>query len=331
MTWFSVLLAAESTHWLDAVIDALCQQAPPGSFFSFDFNVRALLALILVSLTCGGVGALVVGGRMSFFSDALAHSAFAGVSIGFVIFTVFLATGQPEQDADNFWSWVSLIMLVFGMIVGFGIAWVREQTGLASDTVIGIFFAFSIGLAAMLRKLMQDRTLFTLEDFLFGDPLTIRAGDLEQLAILALVTLALLWFTANSLLLSSFNTSLALSRRVPIRLVSYVFIMLLAVIVNLCVRTVGVLLINALLVVPAATAANLARNLRQVFWLTLLFCLIACICGQVIAWEVGTRTYDPVTRGRVSLGIPGTIIFVSVGFFVVSAVLGSLWRDRRPG
>ena len=108
-------------------------------------------------------------------------------------------------------------------------------------------------------------------------------------------------------------------------------IMLLAVIVNLCVRTVGVLLINALLVVPAATAANLARNLRQVFWLTLLFCLIACICGQVIAWEVGTRTYDPVTRGRVSLGIPGTIIFVSVGFFVVSAVLGSLWRDRRPG
>jgi zinc transport system permease protein len=109
---------------------------------------------------------------------------------------------------------------------------------------------------------------------------------------------------------------------VRIRLVSYVFIMLLALVVNLCVRTVGVLLINALLVVPAATAANVARNLRQVFWLTMVLCLFSAIAGQLISWEVEIRT-------RVELGIPGTIILVSVVAFIVSAVIGPVLRERR--
>src|SRR5206468_1542411 len=98
--------------------------------------------------------------------------------------------------------------------------------------------------------------------------------DLITLVLLALVTAGLLAWLYNSLVLTSFNPSLALSRRVPVRLCSYVFIVLLALIVNLCLKIVGALLINALLVVPAATAANLCRNMRQLFWTTIGLCLL---------------------------------------------------------
>lgn len=314
-----LLLATSGEHWLEHLLHLVADAAPSGSFFSFAFNLRALLALVLVSLCCGAVGSLVVGGRMAFFSDALAHCAFASVSVGFILFTTLIAQYRP---ASEFWDWVTPVMLAFGMLVGYGIAYVRERTGLASDTVIGVFFAFAIGLAAMLGKIMQSRELFKLEDFLFGDPLLVRAEDIVYLAVLTLVTAFTLFLTFNDLLLSGFNTSLALSRRVPIRLVSYVFIMLLALVVNLCVRTVGVLLINALLVVPAATAANLSRNLRQVFWGTVALCLFCCLVGQGISWEVETRT-------QVRLGIPGTTILVSVALFVLSAVIGPMLRDRR--
>src|SRR5205807_9123752 len=99
------------------------------------------------------------------------------------------------------------------VLVGVGIVAVRQRTGLASDTVIGVFFAGAIGLAAMLRKLISRRNFFNLEDFLFGDPLTATSGDLIALAGLTLVTLAFLAWGYNHLLLGSFNNSLALSRR----------------------------------------------------------------------------------------------------------------------
>ncbi|MFO0843694.1 MAG: metal ABC transporter permease [Gemmataceae bacterium] len=313
------LLADASGHWLDGLFLRLAGAAPSGSFFSYSYNLYALVALVLVSLSCGAVGSLVVGGRMAFFSDALAHCAFASVSIGFVLFTWFISRFRP---AAEFWTWVTPIMLGFGLGIGYLIAYVRERTGLASDTVIGVAFAAAIGLAAMLREVMQSRDLFRLEDFLFGNPLLLRGDDLVALALLTVVTVALLALTFNHLLLSSFNTSLALSRRVPTRLVSYAFIMLLALVVNLSVRTVGVLLINALLVVPAATAANLSRNLRQVFWLTMGLCLASSLLGQAAAWECENR-FD------LRLGIPGTVILVSVTAFIASAVVGPRLRERR--
>src|SRR5437868_11376690 len=119
------------TGWLDQAIEAVTRLDTGGGFFAHAFNVRALLALLLVSLSCGAVGSLVVGSRMAFFSDALAHCAFAGISVGFLIFQGLVA----NRDPGAFWEWVTPIMVAYGCVVGLGIVYVRGRTGLASDTV----------------------------------------------------------------------------------------------------------------------------------------------------------------------------------------------------
>ncbi len=317
------LLALAPHEWLDRGIGACAALAPPDSFFAWDFNIRSLLALVLVSLCCGAIGSLVVGGRMAFFSDALAHCSFAGISIGFLLFLLF--GPQAGQDANSrrlFWDWVTVIMTVFGIVAGCGIVWVRTVTGLSSDTVIGVFFAGAVGLAAALKDLINDRALFNLEDFLFGNPLLVSSAHLLILTCLVVLTALLLARIYNHLLLASFNQSLALSRRVPVRLVNYLFIILLALTVNLCLRLVGALLINALLIIPAATAINLSRNMRQLFWRTIFLCLLLSVAGPWISWDLGMGA-------NIKLGVSGTIVLLNVLVFLVSMAAGPWLRTRR--
>jgi zinc transport system permease protein len=313
------LFAATPSQWLDQLIESCTRLAPPGSFFHYHFNINALLALILVSLCCGGVGSLVVGGRLAFFSDALAHCAFAGISIGFLL---FLVTGSPSEEV--FWEWTTAVMVLFGIASGCGIVWVRTRTGLSSDTVIGVFFAGAVGLAAALKNLIQSRALYSLEDFLFGNPLVVKPRDLLLLAGLTVVTAGLLAWLYNYLLLASFNSSLALSRRVPVQLVNYLFIILLALVVNLCLRLVGALLINALLIIPAAAAVNLSRNMRQLFWRTIGLTLLVGLGGNWLSWQMYMGTDPPI-----KLGISGTIVLLGVLVFLFSMVAGPWLRARR--
>lgn len=318
------LVAFAPNEGLDRAIDFFARLAPADSFFAWDFNIRSLLALFLVSLCCGAIGSLVVGGRMAFFSDALAHCSFAGISIGFLLFLFFGPRAGQNVDAQRlFWDWVTVIMAAFGIAAGCGIVWVRTVTGLSSDTVIGVFFAGAVGLAAALRDLINDRALFNLEDFLFGNPLLVFSSHLIILSCLTVVTALVLSRIYNYLLLASFNQSLALSRRVPVRLVNYLFIILLALTVNLCLRFVGALLINALLIIPAATAINLSRNMRQLFWLTigLSFCL--CFLGQWLSWEMGMGA-------NIKVGLSGTIVLLNVLAFVLSMGVGP-WLRARGG
>ena len=310
----SPMFGSAGVHWLDQILNSFAANFSEGSFFNQVFNLRAMLALALVSLTCGAVGSMVVGSRMAFFSDALAHCAFAGVSLGYVIFELFILGARPKEE---FWEWVTPIMVVFGIAVGAGIAYVRGQTGLASDTVIGVFFAFSLGFAAMLKNIINDRSVFSLEDFLFGDPLFVSASEILYMAGLAVFTWVFLFFFYNRMVFSSFNSSLALSRRYPVNLLYYLFVILLALIVNLCLRYVGVLLINALLIVPAATAFNLGRNLREVFWITILLSVFVCLAGLGASWELQVRS-------GIKFGVSGTIVMLGVGLFFCSMIIGKL-------
>src|SRR5258708_1656242 len=213
-------------------------------------------------------------------------------------------------------------MVVFGIVVGLLIAYVREKTNLANDTVIGVFFAGAMGLGAVLLKFVSHKGYYNIENFLFGDPVLVSSEDIVRLFFLVLATAGLLALMYNDFVLASFNPSLALSRKVRVRLCNSLFIVLLALIVNLSLHTVGALLINAMLVVPAATAANFCRNMRQLFWCTIGVCLFVGIAGQWLSWNIS------LADQTLNLGGGGIMVVLSVLLFFFSMIVGPWWRRR---
>jgi zinc transport system permease protein len=287
----------------------------------YGYQLGALLSVLLISSVCGMVGALVVGNRMAFFSDAMAHCAFAGISLGLLI--AFFGMGLDAKSDELHWL-LPLLMAAFGALVGVGIAFVRETTGLASDTVIGVFFAGAIGFGAMiLQGFAGSRRLFDPERFLFGGPLTVLPSDLLMLAILLVGTVVILVWRYNQFVLASFNPSLARSRGIRVGLNYYLFVVLLALIVNFSISAVGVLLINALLIVPAATASNLAPNMRKLFWLSLGLSIITGLIGLAVSNTVYLRLGQGEPK---QFGISGTIVCVGVVLFALSMAVQSVRR-----
>lgn len=307
--------------WLKELIEAIARQFPEGSHFSYVFFIHELLAVVLVCLICGAVGSLVVGNRMAFFSDALAHTAFAGVGLGLLIGLLI----QIAPNTGYYHVGIPIIMVAVGTLVGLAIGYVREQTGLSHDTVIGVFFAGAIGFGAILLSIVSQIGFYKVENFLFGDPLAMRADGLLMLLLLGLVTLALLLFMYNQLIFASFNPSLARSRNVPLRLCNYLFITLLAMIVGICVATVGALLINAMLVVPAAAACNLCRNIRQLFWTTVALSVGTGVTGIWLSHLIKL----PLAGKRIQMPDSGIIVVLTVVCFFVSMVVGP-WLKGRP-
>jgi zinc transport system permease protein len=307
--------------WLDHLVTAFTQWWPEGTYFSFGWNVYSALSITLVAIICGAVGSLVVANRMAFFSDALAHCAFAGAAFGLLLGLILGASDE------NFRQWILLIMIAFGVIVGLLIAFVQEKSGLPSDTVIGVFFAGAIGLGAIFVKTVGNRKYFNLESFLFGDPLLVQTSEILWLIVLLLLTWLFLILNYNTLVFASFNDSLAFSRQLRVRLCRYLFIALLGLIVNLCQQVVGVLLVNALLIVPAATAGNCARNMRQLFWGAISLGLFAGWAGAALNWEIVIP--DPLAPShRLAFGQGGVIVVINVLLFVVSMVAGPRLKAR---
>jgi zinc transport system permease protein len=278
------------------------------------FHLGALFSVLLISAVCGLVGALVVGNRMAFFSDAMAHCAFAGISLGLII---SFSMGLTARSDELQWL-LPLLMAAFGGLVGIGIAFVRETTGLASDTVIGVFFAGAIGFGAMILQAFQAQRLFDPERFLFGGPALVQPFDLLILVILLAVTALVLVWRYNQFVLASFNPSLARSRGIKVALNNYLFIVLLALIVNFSISAVGVLLINALLIVPAATATNVSRTMKSLFWCTFLVSILTGIGGLVAS----NRVYlDIGPGGPKQFGVSGTITCLGVILFALSMAM----------
>ncbi|AMV26523.1 High-affinity zinc uptake system membrane protein ZnuB [Gemmata sp. SH-PL17] len=286
----------------------------------YPFVVKSILTIVVMCLLCGTVGAMVVGNRMAFFSDAMAHCAFAGIALGFL--TVLLSNLGTNAAA---WL-VPLIMVAFGVVVGVGMIYVRDRTNLAHDTVIGVFFALALGFGAMLTKLVQRVSSQNLETFLFGNLTLIPEMHLLYLCgALVLVCLVFLW-RYNQLMFASFNASLARTRRMNVSFNNYLFIILLSLVVNLSIQAVGALLINALLVVPAAAATNVSRNMRQMFWFTIAFSLSAGLIGYSLSsWTV---TVGPIRD--VQFSPSGVIVVVTVGMFFGSMVVVAVWNRFAP-
>jgi zinc transport system permease protein len=304
--------------WMGDLITWLAGEAG-----TYRFVVSSILTLLVMCLLCGMVGAMVVGNRMAFFSDAMAHCAFAGVALGSLS---VIATQNGWDNATADWL-VPLVMVAFGTAVGAGMVYVRENTGLANDTVIGVFFALALGFGAMLVRLVQEVARVNLEAFFFGNLYFVRDSNLVLLcAALVLVAAVFLW-RYNQLMFASFNPSLARTRRMNVTVNNYLFVMLLALVVNLSIQAVGALLINALLVVPAAAAANVSRNLRQMFWLTVGFALASGVIGY---WASKAFHLSVGNVRDVQFAPSGLIVVASVAIFFGSMVVVAVWNRFAP-
>jgi zinc transport system permease protein len=304
--------------WMGDLIRWLAQEAGTDLFI-----VRSILTLLVMCLLCGMVGAMVVGNRMAFFSDAMAHCAFAGVALGSLS---VIATQGSWSNATAAWL-VPLVMVAFGTAIGAGMVLVRDNTGLANDTVIGVFFALALGFGATLVRLLQEVARVNLEAFFFGNLYFVQDSNLVLLcAALALVTSVFLW-RYNQIMFASFNPSLARTRRMSVTANNYLFIVLLALVVNLSIQAVGALLINALLVVPAAAAANVSRNLRQMFWLTVGFALAS---GGLGYWASQSYHLNVGRVRDVEFAPSGVIVVASVAIFFGSIVAVAVWNRFAP-
>jgi zinc transport system permease protein len=318
---FPPALPFAMTDWLDQILTLFSEQFPAGSSFWVTLNLKALLAVVLVSVICGAVSSLVIGNRMAFFSDALAHCALSGVAIGLL---AGLALDLVFEEWFREYA-VPLIMVAFGLAIGIGIAMVRERTGLSNDTVIGVFFAGAVGFGAMLFNVLGRYLAIKPEAFFFGSPVSVTSSQMLLLFALLAAEAILFLFMFNQVLFVSVNPVLARSRNISLQLCNYLSIALLALIVNLCLSTVGVLLINGLLIVPGATASNLARNMRQMFWYSVLLSLTAGLLGFWLSLVVQLR----IGRAQISFGSGGVIVVLSVVMFFLSMIVGPWIKKRK--
>ncbi len=242
----------------------------PFDFLRFSFMKNALLAMLLLTPLLSLLGTMAVNQRMAFFSDALGHSALAGVGIGMLL------------GVEN----VTLSLVVFGVLFAVLVSTVNRSGAATKDTTISVFS--SMGIALGLLLLSRGGKFSSYSSLLTGDILSIGQQDLLWLLI-GLVTGTAAWmFLYNPLLVSAVSPELAESRGIRTRYLEYGFAVLVAVAVMLAIRWVGVLLINALLILPAAAARNVSRSAAQHALLSILFGLVSGVAGLVMSYGMNT-------------------------------------------
>ena len=251
--WYTIcdLLPLEMLHW--------------------DFMKNALLAVLLMGPLFGLVSTMVVTGRMSFFSDALGHSAFTGIAIGCIC-----GVAAP--------TWVAVLFsLGFALLFSF----VRSRSNQAADTLIGVFSSAAVALGIFVATL-GGGSFTKYNKYLIGDILSVTASELGMLA-LVLIAVVVFWILcSNRLTLVSIHPQLASSRGISNDRTQALFTAAIAVIVTLAISWVGLLILNSLLVLPAASARNVARNLKQYHLFSVLFALLSGVGGLVISYYLGS-------------------------------------------
>ena len=251
---------------------ALCD-ALPFEFLHWDFMKNAFLAILLLAPLFGLTSTMIVTGRMSFFSDALGHSAFTGIAIGCI-----MGVAAP--------TWIAVVFsIAFSLLFSF----VRSRSTQAADTLIGVFSSTAVALGIFVATL-GGGSFTKYNKYLIGDILSVTP---EQIGLLAIVLAAMIlfWFLlGNRLLLASIHPQLAASRGIKVWLVQAIFTAAIAVVVTLAISWVGLLILNSLLVLPGASSRNVSKNLKQYHGFSVLLALIAGIAGLCISYYLGSSS-----------------------------------------
>jgi zinc transport system permease protein len=230
-------------------------------------------------------------------SQAIGNAALTGVSIGVLL---------GESNTSPYVSMFSFC-LIFGIILRY----TQQRTSLSSDVLIGVFLSISLAVGASLLLFVSARmNTHVLENIMFGSILTVNYTDLNILAVVLVLCLVIGGYWYNKMMLASFSPSLALVRGAPVRMLEYGFVIMITIVTVACVKIVGAILVEALLVVPAAAARNVSRSLKQFVVYSVLFSTVSCLIGIVAPMQFNI----PVPSG-------GAIILIAAGLFLVTAVL----------
>lgn len=248
----------------------ICQLLPV-EMLHWQFMCNALLAVLLMAPLFGLISTMIVSGRMSFFSDALGHSAFTGIAIGCIC-----GINSP--------TWVAV---VFAVIFSLLFSLVRSRSNQTADTLIGVFSSTAVALGIFIATL-GGNSFTKFNRYLIGDILSVTPNEILRLAIVLIVVTVFWFLMSNRLALSAVHPELASSRGLSPVLCQTIFTTLIAVVVTLALSWVGLLILNSLLVLPGAAARNISRNLRQYHGFSVLFALIAGIAGLTLSYILGT-------------------------------------------
>ena len=250
----------------------LCE-ALPFEMLHWGFMKNALLAVLLMAPLFGLTSTMIVTGRMSFFSDALGHSAFTGIAIGCIC-----GIAAP--------TWVAVIFaVVFALLFSF----IRSRSNQAADTLIGVFSSGAVALGIFIATL-GGGSFTKYNKYLIGDILSVTPAEIGLLALLLIAVIIFWVIYSNRLTLTAIHPQLASSRGIRTGFTQTVFTVAVAVIVTLAISWVGLLILNSLLVLPGASARNISKNLRQYHGFSILFALFASIIGLCISYYLGASS-----------------------------------------
>ena len=244
----------------------------PFQWLSHTFMKNAFIAIIIITPLFGLLSTMVVSNKMSFFADSLGHGAFTGIAVGILL-----------GGIDPMWG-----ATLFSICFAIAITIIKNKGTSSTDTIIGVFSSTSIALGLVLMSFSSSLSKFS--SYLVGDLLSISQNQIILL-IFVFIAIIVLWsLIFNKLLVTSLNTSLANSRGMNTLLIEIIFTCTIAVIVTITIRCVGLLIINSLLVLPAAAARNISRNIRQYHLFSILISIFSGIVGLIISYYLNTVT-----------------------------------------
>ncbi|MFN2290063.1 MAG: metal ABC transporter permease [Anaerolineae bacterium] len=270
----------------------------------YPFMVRGLLASLMVGTLCAVVGTYVVLRGMAFFGDALAHAILPGVAIAYLL------------GANIFWG-----ALLMGLITALGIGYVSRRGQVKEDTAIGVIFAASLALGVALLSTVQNYSV-DLTHILFGDVLGVSTSDLWLTAGLGLLVLLAVVLLYKELLVISFDPVLAATLRLPLSTLQYLLLVLIALTIVVSLQTVGVALMVAMLVTPAATAYLLTRRLWHMMIVGAAVGVLSSIGGLYLSFYVNIASGSAVV-------LVATALFIVAFLFAPGRGIIASWLRKR--
>jgi ABC-type Mn2+/Zn2+ transport system permease subunit len=268
--------------------------------FQYAFMVRGMLAAVLVGMVCAVVGTFVVLRGMAFFGDALAHTILPGLAVGYLV-------GGGSREALFWWA------LGTAVVSAVSIGTVSRKLRLKEDTAIGIIFAGMFALGVALISSVRSYSV-DLAHFLFGDILAVRESDLVRSAVFGGLVLVLIYAFYKEFTLLSFDPILAATLRLPAHLLDLLLVVLIAITIVVSLQTVGVALMVAMLITPAATASLITRRLPLMMFWAAVMAALSGIVGLYLSY------YLNIASGA------AIVLTCTVGFMLVS--VGRSLRER---